>query len=236
MKISYLLTICLLLCLSCKKKETDPAPVASGPITPKPIDFGTGDFGTVSDTEGNTYKTVVIGGKTWMAENLKSTKYQNGTPLVTGLSDADWAVTEQGAYCDYENKSSNGEFYGHLYNEAVKLDTRGVCPAGWHIPSNAEWIQLGLSLGGIDVAGGKMKEKGTSHWLTPNVAADNSSGFTGIPGGSRHKTLFNDMGTDGYWWSSDIGSFFYLTYGLAELRTKPTALPDEALSIRCVKN
>jgi uncharacterized protein (TIGR02145 family) len=221
---------------NCKKKDADPVPAVPTPITIKPIDFGSSTFGTVTDNDGNTYKTIVIGGKTWMAENLKSTRYNNGAALLTGLSDANWTSETTGAFCDYENKSSNGEFYGHLYNEYVKLDQRGICPSGWHIPSNGEWLALGAALGGVNTAGGKMKEKGTAHWITPNEGGDNSSGFTGIPGGSRHNGIFNDMGTDGYWWSSDPGFFFYLTNSLTELRTKPTAKPDEGLSIRCIKD
>jgi len=198
-------------------------------------------YGAVSDIEGNSYKTVVIGNNTWMAENLKTTKYQDGSPITTGLDNSSWIGSSEGAYMDYNRTSSNGDKFGHLYNGLAASDPRNVCPAGWHVPSAAEWNAMADNLGGGSVAGGRMKDV-SDDWASPNLEADNRSGFSGLPGGSFYSAgsagagIFSDMGTDGYWWSSDAPTFFYLTNDQTLLRTKSTATQSDGLSIRCVKN
>ena len=156
----------------------------------------------VTDIDGNNYPTQVIGEQEWMSENLNTTRYRNGEsiPNVTGQSE--WAASASGAWCFYENNFENGEEYGKLYNWHAVADPRGLCPAGWHVPSDAEWSVLIDYLGGESVAGGKMKS--VTGWNSPNVAATNESGFSGLPGGSR-----NDDGGDlgvggdnGFWWGS----------------------------------
>jgi uncharacterized protein (TIGR02145 family) len=238
MKIICLILVVTILCVDFAgcKKDDDAAPTPRVTPAAKPIIFGPSTFGSVKDVEGTEYKTIVIGSKTWMAENLKTGTYQDGTAIQKGLSQSDWTQTTSGAVCNYEDNATNTTLYGSLYNEYVKTDSRKVCPVGWHIPSGSEWLELASHLGGIGIAGGKMKETGTTHWIVSNAGADNASGFTGLPGGSRHKGSFNDMGTDGYWWSSAPSDFFYLTNSETALRTKSTALPDEGLSIRCVKD
>ncbi len=128
--------------------------------------------GTVSDIEGNTYKTIKIGTQTWMAENLKTTKYKDGSEIPN--------ITNNG---DYDNNPANSETYGRLYNWYTVDDDKGVCPEGWHVPDDAEYTVLTDYLGGESVAGGKMKETGTEHWNSPNTGATNESGFTGLPRG-----------------------------------------------------
>jgi uncharacterized protein (TIGR02145 family) len=112
---------------------------------------------------------------------------------------------------------------------------------GWHIASSSDWYTLASSLGGLDMAGGRMKAISTT-WATPNEGATNESGFTGLPGGSycriclSNNGLFADIGTDGYWWSSQSAEFFYLTNNLTSLRTKSTGASNDGMSIRCVKD
>jgi uncharacterized protein (TIGR02145 family) len=154
----------------------------------------------VTDIEGNSYKTVKIGDQWWMAENLKTTLYNDGSeiPLVTGI--LVWKGLRSSAYCWYENNISYKNDYGALYNWYV-VKTGKLCPTGWHVPNNNEWSTLVTYLGGIEVASGKLKETGISHWITPNKGATNESGFTALPGGRRdYFGVFNYADTIGYWW------------------------------------
>jgi uncharacterized protein (TIGR02145 family) len=155
---------------------------------------------TVKDVEGNVYTTVTIGTQTWMVENLKTTKYRNGDPIPNITDNNQWSNLSSGAYCDNDNGSSP---YGKLYNWFAVKDSRNIAPTGWHVPSDAEWTILTSYLGGEEVAGGKLKEAGTTHWLSPNTGATNESGFTGLPGGFRNTSGdFDYFGHGGFWWSS----------------------------------
>jgi uncharacterized protein (TIGR02145 family) len=163
-------------------------------------------YGTVSDVDGNNYNTVKIGDQIWMAENLKTTKYNDGVliPNVTGF----WSDYTSGAYCWYnDDENTNKNTYGALYNW-LAVNTGKLCPAGWHVPSKEDWMLLAYYLGGPDLAGGKLKESGTAHWESPNTGATNITGFTALPGGMREDAsgfgiYFGSMGTTGLWWSSD---------------------------------
>jgi uncharacterized protein (TIGR02145 family) len=162
---------------------------------------------TVTDIDGNVYNTVTIGTQVWMKENLKVTKYRNGDAIPNVTDSAQWANLTTEAWCYYNNDTSNNAAYGKLYNGYSIADSRNLCPAGWHIPTDAEWTILIDYLGGETVAGGKMKEAGTSHWSGPNTGADNSSGFTAIPGG--HRSGFGEFKgrfghyNYGYWCSKE---------------------------------
>jgi uncharacterized protein (TIGR02145 family) len=148
------------------------------------------DFGSVSDTEGNTYKTILIGSQTWMAENLKTTRYNNGD--LIGL--------DQRAYFWDENYVP---VYGRLYTWYAASDHRNVCPSGWHVPVDADWDSLSAFLGGPDIAGGKMKTTGVVRWWPENEGATNESGFSALPGG--YYSIYGDylnLGQGGGWWSS----------------------------------
>jgi uncharacterized protein (TIGR02145 family) len=171
----------------------------------------------VNDIDGNAYNTVIIGSQIWMKENLKTTKYNDGTLIPNVTVDAKWASLTTGAYCDYSNTLANSTTYGRLYNwyvvdnnAATKLASNGgknVCPTGWHVPSDAEWTTLGFFLGGNK--GGKLKETGTTHWITPNTGATNETGFTALPGGTRDENdAFSYIGEYGYWWSTTEVSTF----------------------------
>lgn len=141
------------------------------------------DDSTVTDIDGNVYNIVTIGTQVWMKENLKTTKYNDGVviPNVTGQSQ--WDNLTSGAWCYYNNNSSYNEKYGKLYN-FYTVSSEKLCPIGWHVPSGLEWKALLNYLGGEEIAGGKMKS--TIDWKTPNVGANNSSGFTGYPAGERY--------------------------------------------------
>jgi uncharacterized protein (TIGR02145 family) len=165
------------------------------------------DKNSVTDIDGNTYKTVQIGTQVWMAENLKTAKYNDGTMIPNVTDDAQWSNLTSGAWCYYDNNASNNSKYGKLYNwYAVSKTTNGnknVCPTGWHVPTDSEWTALTDYLGGVSVAGGKMKDVGTTNWINPNTDATNVSLFTGLPGGLRNLNgYYYGIGNAGRWWSS----------------------------------
>jgi len=229
-----------LVCLSalaffsgCDKDEDPPTTPPTGTV--EPINFGSATFGSVSDIDGNVYKTVIIGTATWMAENLKVTKFNNGDVIPKLGGGTTWTDTTTPAYYNFTDNANMITLYGHLYNSYVKDGARQVCPSGWHVATPEDWNKVGSDLGGSGVAGDKMKEQGTKHWSTANVST-NSSGFTGMPAGSLHNGGLADVGTDGYWWSTGANDFYYLTNTLPELRHKSSAALHEALSIRCVKD
>jgi uncharacterized protein (TIGR02145 family) len=146
---------------------------------------------------------VVIGTQTWKTRNLDVTTYRNGDPIPQVTDPTAWANLTTGAWCYYENNTANGPIYGKLYNWYAVNDPRGLAPTGYHVPSDAEWTTLTTFLGGVNVAGGKMKETGTSLWQSPNTDATNSSSFTGLPGGYRtYFGTFVYVGYEGIWWSS----------------------------------
>ncbi len=198
-------------------------------------------YGSVTDIDGNVYKTTAINGKEWMAENLKVTKYRDGTPIVASASEDQFRNASSGAYISYGNSVGNVSDFGYLYNGHAVTNDKNVCMTGWHMPTASEWSQMANSLGGAELAGGHMKAV-SNLWSSPNTAATNESGFSALPGGSycriclSNTGLFADKGTDGYWWSAAAGSFFYCTNDLATLRTKSTGSMNDGLSVRCVKD
>jgi uncharacterized protein (TIGR02145 family) len=171
----------------------------------------------ITDVDNNSYNTVQIGTQCWMRSNLKVSKYRNGDNIPTGLSDAQWSSTSSGAYAIYGNDNANDALYGKLYNWYAVNDSRGLCPVGWHVPSDAEWTTLTNFLGGEGIAGGAMKSTTTlptpGGWNSPNEGATNSSGFTSLPGGYRGSGGgFDYLGYNGFWWSSSgagSGSAWY---------------------------
>lgn len=169
-------------------------------------------YGAVFDVEGNEYRTIQIGTQTWMAQNLNTSSYRDGTPIAPVTSNSVWFNlddTETGAWAYFNNDSATYNCpYGKLYNFYAVEDTRGICPTGWHIPTDAEWDILRdfldpLAAGNVNVAGGKMKSVGTMYWANPNTGATNSSGWSGLPGGYRFSAgFFVSFGTLGTWWSA----------------------------------
>jgi uncharacterized protein (TIGR02145 family) len=158
---------------------------------------------TVKDNDGNVYKTVTIGSQVWMAENLKTTKYNDGTAIPLVADDKAWEALSTPAFCWYnKDATTNKNTYGALYNWYT-VNTNKLCPRGWHVPADAEWTTLTTSLRGENVAGGKLREAGTTHWEKPNTEATNESGFTALPSGYRNNHgAFANIGFFGFWWSA----------------------------------
>jgi uncharacterized protein (TIGR02145 family) len=197
---------------------------------------------TVTDIDGNVYKTVQIGNQIWMAENLKVSRYRNGD-LIPNVTDSEiWRdYLMSGAYCFYENNSAYNAEYGKLYNWYVVNDNRIIAPVGWHIPTLNEWEILIDYLGGGEIAGGRLKETGTLHWELPNENATNESGFTALPGGSTSNfdKPFYGLGNVGSWWSSlpyDEQFAWSIGINLQGCVEQDYFNIEHGLSIRCIKN
>ncbi|MBA7544886.1 hypothetical protein ES705_37247 [subsurface metagenome] len=158
---------------------------------------------TVTDYEGNVYQTITIGSQEWMCENLKLTKYADGTAIPLVTNSTEWGnLTTPGYYWYNNDEPTYANTYGALYNWYT-VEKGNLCPTGWHVPTDAEWTTLTDYLGGASVAGGKLKETGTAHWSYPNTGATNESGFTALPGGGRSLNgTFGYVGSSGGWWSS----------------------------------
>ncbi|MCX6254315.1 MAG: fibrobacter succinogenes major paralogous domain-containing protein, partial [Bacteroidia bacterium] len=158
---------------------------------------------SVTDRDGNVYKTVTIGTQVWMAENLKTTKFNDGSAIPLVTDDKTWDALTTPAYCWCENDATaNKNTYGASYNWYT-VGTNKLCLKGWHVPTDAEWTTLTTYLGGESVAGGKLKETGTTHWESPNTGATNESGFTALPSGYRNNHgAFANVGYFGFWWSA----------------------------------
>jgi uncharacterized protein (TIGR02145 family) len=169
--------------------------------------------GIAFDIEGNRYKTVKIGNQVWMAENLRTGTFNDGTTIPQVADATAWENLTTSGYCWFNNDHTTyGAVYGALYNWYT-VNTGKLCPNGWHVPTDAEWTTLTTYLGIESVAGGKMKETGTTHWRSPNTGATNESGFSALPGGGRYGSgNFGSVGYYGYWWSSMEGSTDY-AYG-----------------------
>jgi len=213
----------LLLTSSCKKADDNNNPA------------------TVTDIDGNVYHTVTIGTQVWLAENLKTTKFNDGSsiPLLTKNAARTDLTTPE--YWWYNNDSATYDNpYGKLYNWYAVNDGRDLCPTGWHVPTDAEWTTLTDYLGGLTVAGGKLKETGFIHWSNGNVGATNESGFTALPGGDRDiNGSFNRIGLNGRWWSSSMygstGKAWYREMGGNHAGViQANSSPDDGYSVRCI--
>jgi uncharacterized protein (TIGR02145 family) len=165
----------------------------------------------INDTDGNIYKTVKIGNQVWMAENLKTIKYNDGIAIPLVTNDTVWSLLSTPGYCLDDDTILNQQL--KFYNWYT-VNTGKLCPTGWHVPTDAEWTTLSDFLGGDSIAGGKLKESGTKHWASPNSLADNSTGFTAFPCSYRIETGYysNMLGFYGYWWSSTQSSSSNASY------------------------
>ena len=182
---------------------------------------------------GHTYATVEIGRRCWFAENLQTTSYNNGDTIPQNLSDADWSEAISGAMAFNVDVPT----YGGLYNWHAVDDARGLCPSGWHVPTDGEWIVMTEFLGGASVAGVKMK---TTFGWNGGRNGTNSSGFSGLPGGSRFNVgFFSSAGDYGSWWSSSpSGSSAWLRnldYSSEDVG-RLSGNPRNGFSVRCVRD
>ena len=206
----------------------------------------------ISDIDGNIYTTIVIGEQEWMVENLKTTKYNDGTPIPNVADITEWRHINAPAYVWYENDIANKETYGALYNWHT-IGEGNLCPEDWHVASDEDWKILEMSLGmtqkqvdgtvwrGTD-EGGKLKEAGTKHWEGNNKGATNDSGFTAVPSGRRFSSgQFGDMATGNTIWTSTQSSISSACYrhfsaGGARIGRNPGGDKKFGFAVRCIKN
>jgi len=201
---------------------------------------------TVTDIDGNLYHVAVIGDRKWLKENLRVTHYRTGAEIPEVQPDAQWKILTNGARSVYGNTAANLNLYGFLYNFFAVTDSRGICPASWHVATDEDWKALGTYLGGMAIAGGKMKstgtiEQGTGLWYAPNAEADNSSGFTGLPGGYRiNYGTFYSIGNVGMFWTStdtaSVNAWNYILDANNGSLKRNFNLLQNGFSVRCCKD
>lgn len=199
----------------------------------------------LTDIEGNRYPIVQIGTQKWMAADLRTSRYSNGDYIGTTSSASLDISAEQSPKYQWAYNGNNDyvDTYGRLYTWHVAVDSRNVCPSGWHVPTNDEWALVRDFLGGNSFAGGKLREEGTVHWFAPNTGATNESGFSGLPSGERGvKGVFSNLKSSATWWTSiEYPSLptkaycFYTDYSNAKVYTL-NYFKSQGLSIRCVKD
>ena len=199
----------------------------------------------VTDHDGNTYRTADIGDQTWMAENLKTTTYSDGTAIPLVNDNTAWSNLDTPAYCWYDNdENTYGDSYGALYNWFT-VNTGKLCPKGWHVPTDTDWTTLVDFLGGEEEAGYKLKEAGALHWPPPNLEATNESGFTAIPVGYRYpEGPFIDQNNNSrwcHWWSSTEHGFTnwalyrHMSSNHHEINSYGFSM-NSGFSVRCIKD
>jgi uncharacterized protein (TIGR02145 family) len=201
----------------------------------------------VSDINGNFYPSVIINGQEWMQKNLNVMKYRNGDQIPFGV-DANWSSADSVGAVMWNWDVQNGYWggvatFGRLYNWHAVTDERGLCPSGWHVPSDAEWTALTTFLGGSELAGGRMKSN-TQGWVIPNAGATNSSGFNALAGGyGQSGTIYQALGYYGYWWTSTdrpdfnaYSAWFISLNNNSKVSTRSYNDKEQAFSVRCIKD
>jgi uncharacterized protein (TIGR02145 family) len=194
----------------------------------------------ISDVDINTYNTVQIGQQCWMKENLKTSRFRNGDLIPVVVYSA-WGVLTTEGRDWYSGDSTTYEYpYGNLYNWYAVADSRGLCPTGWHVPTDAEWTMLTTNLGGESVAGGRLKSTSSSYWGSTNTNADNLTGFSALPGGERSTggTNVNNGSAASFWSATDNGSnawFRYLRFSDG-MMTRGSFGKTYGASVRCLKD
>jgi uncharacterized protein (TIGR02145 family) len=186
--------------------------------------------------------SVIIGDQEWQTKNLDVDRFRNGDPIPHARTDEEWkAAGERGepAWCYYDNDAENGKIYGKLYNWYAVNDARGLAPEGWHIPTDDEWTTLTNYLGGEDMAGGKMKSRGTAYWNSPNIDATNESGFFVLPGGYRLDSSFSGISYNAFFWSNTENVFnsawnCFLEYGIGNVG-RYSNFKSVGASVRCLR-
>ncbi len=202
--------------------------------------------------DGSVYQTVTIGKQVWMAENLKYLPSVVGSATGSGTTPYYYVYGYEGTNVEDAQSTANYAVFGVLYNWPAAMagsiagrsnpsGGQGVCPTGWHLPNDAEWTELFDYLGGIPFAGGKLKEIGTNHWISPNAAATNETGFTALPGGRRVSSgAFESVGENGYWWGdTDVSIIFakyWIMYNSNSSVFRMQSNKAMGLSVRCVKD
>ena len=221
-------------------------------------DSGDCAYGSVEDIDGNVYSIIVVGEQEWLSTNLKVTHFSNGDPILNTTSSSEWVDLDESAFCYYSNDPNNQVIYGNLYNGYAVQDSRNICPDGWHVAADDEWIELEMYLGmsfeeanivglrGTD-EGGKLKstgtvDEGTGLWYLPNSGATDEINFSGIPGGYIADEIleFHGLGTYAYFWtSSETSPSEAIRRGLGSSYSEITRYPynkTHGYSVRCTKN
>jgi uncharacterized protein (TIGR02145 family) len=203
---------------------------------------------SVTDKDGNVYKTVTIGNQVWLVENLKTTRYNDDTEITLVTDNAEWTALSAPAYCWYNNDSASyKDSYGALYNWYA-VNTGKLCPEGWHVPSYSEWLDLMTFLGGGNEAYGRqtggslLKEIGTTHWNDPNYATD-QYGFTARPGGLRSENgsffyiySFGNWWASGLWWAGGDNGTNFIMANDSEGVSYGSVVKNTGASVRCLKD
>jgi uncharacterized protein (TIGR02145 family) len=213
------------------------------------ITFNPGlNYGSVADIDGNSYKTIIIGTQTWMAENLRTTKFNDGSSIFYAMENSQWSSSGLACYSWLNNEEAKFKsIYGAYYNWRV-VGSLKLCPAGWHVPSKDEWATLTSYLGGVNNVGTKLKEQGGAHWLNVGSNNTNSSGFTALPGGYRNLGgTFSPVsvsgywqGNEGYWWTStsDGGTigWYEAFFANSSALLAGSWRIEQGLPVRCLKD
>lgn len=238
MKTKHLLNfaiLAILLCTfdACKKDDkADTTPLSSTIVT------SPGE--PITDIDGNVYQTIKIGNQTWMAENLKTTRYRDGYYIAEILVNSDWAdafIASEGKFCRYNNNIDSGDIYGFLYDGIAANSPKNIAPEGWRLPTEEDWNTLENYLGGSTVAGGKLKEIGFTHWENPNTGADNESNFNALGAGYRFVDgEFRDIRLQAKWWvAATNGPLSRTVFFDSPAINSGTCVPQYGFSIRCIK-
>ena len=244
MKRFFLIFFTAILFTACKK-ETSSVNINSGGTksdTTNIIIQPLSGYGpNITDIDGNSYKTVYIGKQHWMAENLKVSKYNDGTLIPNVIDKTQWSELTTGALCYYNNDIINNAKFGKLYNWYTinpTFNNKNVCPKDWHVPNEIEWTKLIDYLGGINVAGGKLKLNDDS-WNLSDYKATNISLFGAVPGGYRYIYGFEDIRRYGLWWTTtkknEQARFIEIYYKNDTVNIEDSYLSD-GFSIRCIKD
>ena len=195
----------------------------------------------VTDYDGNIYKTVKIGPHFWTTRNLDVSHFRNGDVIPEVKTDSAWkdaGLKGKPAWCYYANDTANGKIYGKLYNWFAVKDPRGLAPEGYRVPSTEDWRTASVALGGVDIAGAKLKS--VSAWKVKELAT-NKSGYSGLPAGTRDANgNFNDLKNKTYWWTTTPDNYSPQVFSLKVAEASPELLylkMDKAsgLSVRCIK-
>lgn len=219
-----------------------------GPVVFLPEQAGCPGAATVADIDGNVYPVVQIGNQCWMAENLRTTRYHDGSSIPNVTDSVDWQWLTTGAWCNYQNNPGYDAVYGKLYNWYAAANPN-ICPLGWHVPSQADLTDLANYLGGGSVAGGKLKttgtvQGGTGLWEAPNTGASNETGFSALPSGARSFSssgTFLNLGTRGGWWSTSEGALGYalgiaLGHDYVQLHFGDGSYKQNGICVRCLRD
>lgn len=190
----------------------------------------------ITDIDGNEYDTVRISTQVWMKENLRTTRLNDGIEIPLVPDATEWGLLKTPGYCWYGNNEAffTLNHYGALYNYYA-VNTGKLCPKGWHVPTNSDWLELAAYVG-WDSGGGKLREEGTVNWANPNSSATNETGFSALPGGYRNAYYkdYNKFRYNAYFWKANSNDTFLLNNYDSNVTSSPTMTHTNGASVRCI--